>query len=96
VRLARDFGTIDRLFPPEFRDLNDLPYALADMLHQALTYLGFEEFDADEQPPRRIWEDPRKMREWFKEIRRKRKREVGGSDESDMVQNDAAKALIVG
>lgn len=65
-------------------------------------YLAWEELPKDERPPRRIWLDGEDLTDWFKEVERRREEKYGsgssrgGSDIDDPVENDAARALIVG
>lgn len=97
VRLARDFGDVSSLFPPDFHDLRDLPHSLFEAIRMAALFLGFEELDADEQPPKRIWLVPDKLSAWMDAVNAKRR--AGGSAADaieDPVQNMAARDLIVG
>ena len=101
MRLARDFGTVSELFPQHFDDLRDLPHPFFDLIRRAMLYLGFDELDEDEVPPKRIWSDDEQLSEWFSEIRRRRKRKAEGKDDwsrdiDDPVDNAAAAGLIVG
>lgn len=103
VRLARDFGTVSELFPSWVESVRDLPHALFELIRTAMVFLGFEELAPDEQPPKRIWLQGEKLKEWFAEVNRRRHREAGGSGSGngsqpieDPVQNEAAKGLIVG
>lgn len=99
VRLARDFGTIRELFPDWVVDVRDLPYPLFDAIRQAETVLSWEEnLPEDEMPPKRIWDEPEALQEWFAEVKRKRDRQAKGEDKDieDPVDNEAAKALIAG
>lgn len=90
MRLARDFGTVSELFPDEFRDLRDIPHTLFDLIRHALVFLSFDELPEDEVPPRRIWTDGEKLRDWFSDVRRKRRRELDSEPIEDPVDNEAA------
>lgn len=100
VRLARDFGTVRELYPDGVDSLWDLPHPLFDAIRMASIFLSFEELPKDEQPPRRIWDDGDKLKEWFEEVERKRKAKYDSdgaiSDRpiEDPVENAAG--LVVG
>lgn len=98
MRLARDLGTVDHLIPPHINGLMDLPAKLAEAIHRALTCLSFDELLDDERPPRRIWTDNRKLKEWFAQVSKRRQEKYGGSSREieDPVQNQAAQELLVG
>jgi hypothetical protein len=99
VRLARDMGTVRELFPRWF---SDLPHTLFEAIRLAFMFLGFEELPNDEQPPKRIWLNPKLLKEHFEHVKRKREQEMKGGSSGwdthieDPVDNDAAKGLIVG
>jgi hypothetical protein len=96
VRLARDFGPVSSLFPPGFDDLRDLPHALFHAIRLAGTFLTFEDLEERDRPPKRIWLDGERLRDWFDEVRRRRTAEARGESREieDPVQNQAALDLI--
>lgn len=92
---------MSELYPDGVERLNDIPYSLHDALEHATTVLGWREnLDEDEIPPRLIWFNNEKLKDWFKEVQRKRKAKYGSEDGpgpiEDPVENDAAKMLIAG
>lgn len=98
MRLARDLGSSRDLFPEGIEKLTDLPHTLFTAIQTALTFLSFDELEEDERPPKRIWLDGEAMKDWFREVKRKRKEKYGGDGHQpidDPVQNAAAKGLIV-
>lgn len=98
MRLARDFGDVSSLFPPDFDDLRDLPHSLFEAIRMAAVFLSFDELDADEQPPKRIWLVADKLAEWMDAIAAKRRTGASGMNQEieDPVQNRAAEGLIIG
>lgn len=95
--MARDFGDVSSLFPPDFDDLRDLPHSLFEAIRMAALFLGFEELPADEQPPKRIWLVPDQLNAWMEGVQAKRRGESTGAHEiEDPVQNLAARELIAG
>lgn len=98
--MARDFGTVAELYPPGITDIRDLPAVWFDAIRRALTFISFQEnLEPDEQPPRSIWLDPERLEAHFNWVdqRRKEKFDVkGGGEIENPVQNEAAKALVVG
>lgn len=97
MRLARDFGDVTSLFPPDFHDLRDLPHALFEAIRMAALFLGFEELDRDEQPPKRIWLVPDQLSAWMEAVNAKRRGATSMDREiDDPVENLAARDLIVG
>lgn len=99
MRVARDLNAVSSLIP-EHHDLRDLPYPLFEALRHALIFLSFDELPEDERPPKRIWLDGERMREWMEDVRRRRKQRYEGGDSNreveDPVQNEAARGLVVG
>lgn len=98
VRLARDLGTVEQLLPKHITSIIDLPYTVAEAIQRALTWLSFEELEESERPPRRIWQDDSKLKEWFAMVKKRREEKFGGksTEIEDPVQNEAAKGLLVG
>jgi hypothetical protein len=104
VRIARDFGTVSELFPPGVANVRDLPWRLFDAIRMALVFIGFEELEKEERPPKKIWLDDEKLEAWFQQVEKNRERKYGGkgkgdSDETlegESVQNRAAESLIRG
>lgn len=95
--MARDFGDVSSLFPPDFDDLRDLPHSLFEAIRMAALFLGFEELASDEQPPKRIWLVPDQLSAWMEAVQAKRRGEGAGTHEiEDPVQNLAARELIAG
>lgn len=100
VRLARDLGNVATLLPRHVRSLHDLPYRLFEAIQMALMVCGWQDnLDEKEQPPKAIWLNSKKLREWMQNVRLNRKREMegkGSADIEDPVDNEAARGLIVG
>lgn len=104
MRIARDLGEVSILFPEGVDRLDDLPYTIHDAITTALLYLGWEELPQDEQPKKRIWDQPEKLKEHFEWVKRKREAEYGGGKdaikdkpiEGETEDNDAASLLING
>lgn len=98
VRIARDLGSVEQLFPDGVSRVVDLPYTIFDAIHRALIFLSFEEYERQEQPPKRIWMDATKLNEWFEKVRVDREKRYSGKSSpiEDPVKNDAASSLIVG
>lgn len=97
VSLARDFGTVSELYPEGVDDLRDLPHVLFDQIRTAVIILGWRELPEDEQPPKRIWQDGKKLKAHFEEVRRRREAEMKGEKSiEDPVDNELGiEALIV-
>lgn len=79
-------------------DIRELPAVYFDAIRTTLIYLGFEEMPEDDQPPRRIWQDPVALKGHFDMLKRDRKArtENGGNTEGPIeepVQNDLTKGL---
>jgi hypothetical protein len=79
-------------------DVRDCPHTLFTAIRVALMVISFDELPEDERPARRIWLDNDRLEAWFKEVKRRRDEKYGGKSREieDPVQNDAARALIVG
>lgn len=67
-------------------------------MRQALVFLSWDELPNDERPPRTIWRNGDKLKEWFDDVKEKREREMDPKRNNieDPVDNEAAKGLIVG
>ncbi len=100
VRIARDFGTIAELYPPGITDLREVPAMWFDAIRRALTFISWQEnLEEEEQPPRSIWLDPDKLADHFAQVKQRRKEKFdikGGGEIENPVENEAAKALVVG
>lgn len=60
-------------------------------------FLSWDELPREERPPRRIWRDGAKLKEWFDDVSEKRKRDMDPKRQiEDPVDNAAAAGLIVG
>lgn len=101
VRVARDLGDMSLLLPDGVGDLYDLPYNIWNSVRHALGFLGFDELDKDERPPRSIWLDGREMRKHWRQVEATRKVKFGGKAdryadegiEGDVEENAAMKDL---
>lgn len=59
-------------WPPEVENPIDLPWPFVEAWQTALTVLGwFENLSEDDQPPKDIWHDSRRLEAHFAEIRSK-------------------------
>lgn len=68
------------LLPEGITHLADLPHNLHDAIRLALFFLSFEDLPKKEQPPRHIWLDNERMREWSDMVKRMREDEMKGGD----------------
>lgn len=78
-----------------------MPFVLFDRLLKARVFISYDEvLPKDEQPPKRIWLDTTKLKDWFEEVDRKREAKIKGEGsneiEGPVERNEAAKDLIVG
>jgi hypothetical protein len=95
VRLARDVGDISSLFPPGVTRVYDLPYTIFNAIRLALHFLRFEELEEKERPPKKIWLDADRMKEWWAEVKRNRESEAKGEgDYMSLPQNDLIKQML--
>lgn len=70
-------GNLSALLPEGFTHLADAPYPLTNAIESGLTVLGWEDnLDEDEQPPKRIMDDPKKLKQHFAWVKRKREAEM--------------------
>lgn len=88
------------LFPPGITHAADLPFHIHDAIAKGLAFASFDELPSEERPPRKIWLDPDKLKEWFDAVEKRRKEQYGGGGDrqpiEDPVENAAAEGLIVG
>lgn len=98
LRIAKEHGKLDDLIPDGIDGLLDLPHPIFEAVRIGHIFLSFEELEPDERPPKSIWMDGEKLSAWFDRVKRLREEKYGGRDThiSDPVENEAAKALIVG
>lgn len=97
MRLARDCGDLPSLFPVGVERLSDLPYTIHNAILMALGFLSYEELPEKERPPKAIWLDEKKLKEWWAEINRIRKAEMEGhGEQGDMQQNALKDRLLIG
>lgn len=91
-------GEVSVLFPEGINRLDDLPWTVHTAIVTGLYYLGFEELDGEERPPKRIWDRPDEMKAWWANVERKRKEKYGQDDSGggEEQQNAAVKDMIVG
>lgn len=91
---------MSELFPPGIANVRDLPWRLFDAIRMALVFIGFEELEKEERPPRKIWLDDEKLQAWFDQVERDRERKFGNNKDTKMegesVQNKASEQLIRG
>lgn len=85
---------------PEGYSLGDAPWTLLEAIVFGLHFLGFEEYERDERPPKRIWFDTDALEEHWADVSRKRKEKFNLDGEKgiegDVSHNAAADQLIVG
>lgn len=88
------------LLPEGCRSLADCPWNLADAILTGISFTSWDELELRDRPSKRIWFDAEKLQEWWRGVKRRRKEEMEGKSspeiEGDVMQNDAAKDLIVG
>jgi hypothetical protein len=82
VRFARDCGDLSILYPEGIQRLHDLPYTVFDAIKLALVWLGYEELESVDRPPREIWLDNDEMAKWWKAVKRRHRARWG--DKSDV------------
>lgn len=91
---------MSRLFPEGISHVADMPYTLYEAVSKGLLFLGFqEELPDDERPPKSIWLDPTKLKEWFEAVKKRRDEKYGVDGKKpieDPKDNAAAKGLIAG
>lgn len=93
--MARDCGDISSLFPPGVTRLWDLPYTIHSAIRMALYFIGFEEYRESERPPKRIWLDADKMKQWWQDVKAAREEEGKGNGAiNDMPQNALMKEMF--
>jgi hypothetical protein len=75
-----------------------MPAPLFDNIQRALVFLRWEELPRKEQPPKSIWLDNVALTAHFDRVNREREREMKGegAGDGDMVENEAARKLLVG
>lgn len=88
------------LLPEGSTSLRDVPYLWLDAVRFALVVLSFDELPSDERPPRRIWRDGERLKEWFDAVNKRREEKYGGDgggsrEIEDPVDNHAAHSLVV-
>lgn len=96
MRIARDLGDVSQLLPDGIGRLRDAPARFHQAIKSALIFLSFDELPEDDIPPRNIWTDGRRMKDWFADVRRRNKEKVGGREIDDPRTNAAIDLLIVG
>lgn len=72
-------------------DLRDAPYTLFAAVHTGLFFLGFDDWEVDERPPKSVWLDGDKLREHVDAIKQKRlnpEREIDGPVEQNALIED--------
>jgi hypothetical protein len=88
---------VSQLLPADVDGLADCPYTIHDAILKALHWLGYEDLDLADRPPKKLWLDGEAMEEWWRE-RSRIQREKYGLDPDDIegptMKNDAAKGLI--
>lgn len=99
VRVVRDTGNIQAIFPEQVTALSDLPWTIFNAVTLGLTFLNMlENTVSEELPPRRIWLDAKKMETHWNNVQKSREAKAKGEskDIEDPVDNSAAKSLLVG
>lgn len=84
------------LLPEGITLLSDAPYNLVDAITMGLGFLGFEENAPEDRPPKRIWQDPERLKAHWAAVRKRWKEGADGKEIDDPVENAAAEGLIVG
>lgn len=85
---------MSQLLPEGYR-LDDAPWLWFDSVRFALMVLGFDELPSEERPPRRIWQDGKKLDAWWAEVKKRRDAQMRGEDKSIEDPVDNAYSLIV-
>lgn len=65
------------LLPEGIDHVADTPHTLHDAISMGLRWLKFEELPREEVPPKRIWLDNDKMRDWWAKVERAREEKYG-------------------
>jgi hypothetical protein len=61
-----------------------LPYTIFEAVALGLYWLSFEEIEAEFRPPKSIWFDGKKQKEWWKAVDRKRREKYGLKGDGDI------------
>lgn len=98
VRIARDFGGVSELLPPEVENIRDCPWRWFEAIRLGMFFLSFDELPEEDRPHRRIWLDTEAMESHFAALKAKREREAKGDTtlEGEPVRNAAARDLVAG
>lgn len=96
VRVVRDLGTVQALFPRFVDSMHDLPARLFQAIEVALMVCGWQDnLEPEEVPPKRMWLDGKAAKAWLAEVVDNKRRGAEASGIEDPVQNAAAQGLIV-
>jgi hypothetical protein len=90
VRIAQKVGGIEVLLPVGITSLRDCPYTVFEAIRMALVVISWEEniFKEEEMPPKRIWTDGEKLKDWWDAVKRNRDAEGPGDKHiEDPVEN---------
>lgn len=98
VKIARDAGCLSSLFPDGIKRLWDLPHTLFNSIRLGLTFLSWQEnLLKEEVPPRKMWLDEDRLKQWFAEVDANRERKAKGEgDTMSMPENPLVKQLLGG
>ena len=76
------------LLPDGIDHHGDCPHTLHEAILTALRILQYEEFPKDERPPKRIWLDGDKLKDWWEEIERQREAKYKTDSDTTPVGGD--------
>jgi hypothetical protein len=85
---------VSQLLPDEIGHLGDAPYTLHRAIVDGLRALSYEEFPIDERPPRRIWSDGDRLRDWWAQVEVARQEKYGLTTTTDTDYDENALELI--
>lgn len=66
VGIAHSFGDLKSILPKGMTRLLDCPWTISLAIEHARMILGwYENLPSDDRPPKEIWNNERRLKEWF-------------------------------
>lgn len=95
--MARTAGDISSLFPEGVTKLAELPFTIFNLIANSLYFVSFDELPKEERPPKSIWLDGGRMEAHWDAVEAKRRdKDQGRGDTSQMPKNSLIDQLVVG
>lgn len=66
--MAMKFSSLTTLIPDGYNKLMDVPWTIMYAIQYAMMILSWSSLPEDERPPKEIWRNDEKLKEWFKGI----------------------------